>query len=190
MNFLETPTFVALLLNIKTIVIYLILLLFMIDLAKADSYNKVARILKIILYPILLIMNIHYKKFNVGLLFSALLIEFLVQYFIYLPGGSVGLVASLAFYEIALALILVLKVVIISGVVLSWLYMFGGSFYNSFTSILQEVYESTVSVFRNIIPPTGGFDLSPLVAIFILQLSQRVLNTIYCANLGIGCHYL
>ena len=107
-----------------------------------------------------------------------------------MPGVSVGLVASVAFYEIALALILVLKVVIISGVVLSWLYMFGVSFYNSFTSILQEVYESTVSVFRNIIPPTGGFDLSPLVAIFILQLSQRVLNTIYCANLGIGCPYL
>ena len=189
MNFLETPTFVDLLLNIKTIVIYLILLLFMIDLAKADSYNKVARVLKIILYPILLIMNIHYKKFNVGLLFSALLIEFLVEYFS-TPGASVSFVASLAFYEITLALIVVLKVVIISGVVLSWLYMFGVSFYNSFTSILQEVYESTVSVFRNIIPPTGGFDLSPLVAIFILQLSQRVLNTIYCANFGIGCSSL
>ena len=49
MNFLEVTTFLALLLNIKTIVVYLILLLFLIDLAKADSYNKIARILTIIL---------------------------------------------------------------------------------------------------------------------------------------------
>ena len=78
MNFLEVTTFLALLLNIKTIVVYLILLLFLIDLAKADSYNKIARILKIILYPILLIMNIYYKKFNIGLLFAALLINCLL----------------------------------------------------------------------------------------------------------------
>ena len=33
---------INLLLNLKTIVIYLILILFLIDLAKADSYNKIS----------------------------------------------------------------------------------------------------------------------------------------------------
>ena len=99
MNFLEVTTFLALLLNIKTIVVYLILLLFLIDLAKADSYNKIARILKIILYPILLIMNIYYKKFNIGLLFAALLINGVTFYFI-LPGLSLGTIINSLFLKL------------------------------------------------------------------------------------------
>ncbi len=158
MNFLEVTTFLALLLNIKTIVVYLILLLFLIDLAKADSYNKIARILKIILYPILLIMNIYYKKFNIGLLFAALLINGVTFYFI-LPGLSLGTIINFTFFD-------------------------GASFYNSFTTLLQELYESTVSIFRNVIPPTGGFDLSPLVAFFVLQLTERILTILMFDYMG------
>ena len=183
MNFLEATTFLALLLNIKTIVGYLILLLFLIDLAKADSYNKIARILKIILYPILLIMNIYYKKFNIGLLFAALLINGVTFYFI-LPGLSLGTIINFTFFETARALIGILKFVIIAGVILSWLYSFGASFYNSFTTLLQELYESTVSIFRNVIPPTGGFDLSPLVAFFVLQLTERILTILMFDYMG------
>ena len=61
--------------NLKTILVYLILILFLIDLAKADSYNKIARIIKILLFPLLFVFNIHYKKINVGLLFAALLVN-------------------------------------------------------------------------------------------------------------------
>ena len=50
---------INLLLNLKTILIYLILILFLIDLAKADSYNKIARVLKILLFPVLIIFNIY-----------------------------------------------------------------------------------------------------------------------------------
>ena len=72
---MENEISLGLLLNLKTILIYLILILFLIDLAKADSYNKIARIIKILLFPLLIIFNIHYKKINVGLLFAALLVN-------------------------------------------------------------------------------------------------------------------
>ena len=49
-------------------------------------------------------------------------------------------------------------------------------FSNSATSLIQEVYETTVSIFRNIIPPTAGFDLTPLIAFFVFQLAERVLE--------------
>ena len=65
--------------TVKTIVVYLILLLFLIDLSRADSYNKIARIIKILLFPLLLVFNIHYKKINVGLLFAAILILSLIH---------------------------------------------------------------------------------------------------------------
>ena len=64
---MDSTVMFGMLLTIKTIVVYLILVLFLIDLAKADSYNKIARIIKILLFPLLLLFNVHYKKINIGL---------------------------------------------------------------------------------------------------------------------------
>jgi YGGT family. len=60
--------------------------------------------------------------------------------------------------------------------VLSWIYALGVNFFNSLTSLIQELYENTVSIFRNVIPPEGGFDLSPLVALFVFQLAGIILD--------------
>ena len=179
---MENEISLGLLLNLKTILIYLILILFLIDLAKADSYNKIARIIKILLFPLLIIFNIHYKKINVGLLFAALLVNGIT--FSLITPFDIVTVVNLAIFETSIILIGILKFVIIAGVILSWLYSFGASFYNSFTTLLQELYESTVSIFRNIIPPTGGFDLSPLVAFFVLQLTERILTILMFDYMG------
>ena len=64
---METEIIIELALRLKTILVYLILILFLIDDARADNYNKIARVIKILLYPLLLIFNIHYKKVNIGL---------------------------------------------------------------------------------------------------------------------------
>ena len=167
---------INLLLNLKTILIYLILILFLIDLAKADSYNKIARVLKILLFPVLIIFNIYYKKINVGLLFAALLINGVTFYLI--APFDIATIINLAVFETAMILIWILKFIVIAGVVLSWIYAFGANFFNSLTSLIQELYENTVSIFRNIIPPAGGFDLSPLIAFFVFQLAERMLNVL------------
>ena len=167
---------INLLLNLKTILIYLILILFLIDLAKADSYNKIARVLKILLFPVLIIFNIYYKKINVGLLFAALLINGVTFYLI--APFDIATIINLAVFETAMILIGILKLIVIAGVVLSWIYAFGANFFNSLTSLIQELYENTVSIFRNVIPPAGGFDLSPLIAFFVFQLAERMLNVL------------
>mgnify|MGYP001254392285 CR=1 FL=1 len=164
---------INLLLNLKTILIYLVLVLFLIDLAKADSYNKIARVLKILLFPLLIVFNVHYKKINIGLLLAALLINGVAFYLI--TPFDIATIVNLAIFETAMILIGILKFIVIAGVVLSWIYAFGANFFNSLTSLIQELYKNTVSIFRNVIPPAGGFDLSPLVAFFVFQLAERVL---------------
>lgn len=159
--------------NLKTILVYLILILFLIDLAKADSYNKIARIIKILLFPLLFVFNIHYKKINVGLLFAALLVNGI--FFGLVTPYDIVTVVNLSIFQTSIILIGILKFIIIAGVVLSWIYVFGANFYNSLTSLIQELYENTVSIFRNVIPPSGGFDLSPLIAFFVFQLAERML---------------
>ena len=173
---MSDPTvYFGMLMTIKSIVVYLILILFLIDLSRADTYNKIARVIKILLFPLLFVFNIHYKKVNVGLLFAALLINF-VSFYIMLPGYDLGTIFNFSIFQTTKILIGLLKFVVIAGVVLSWLYAFGLNFYNSATSLIQEVYETTVSIFRNIIPPTAGFDLSPLIAFFAFQLAERILE--------------
>ena len=164
---------IDLLLSLKTILIYLVLILFLIDLAKADSYNKIARVLKILLFPLLIIFSIHYKKINIGLLFAALFISGVTVYLT--TPFDIARIVNEAIFETATILIGILQFIVIAGVVLSWIYAFGVNFFNSLTSLIQELYENTVSIFRNVIPPAGGFDLSPLVAFFVFQLAERVL---------------
>tara|TARA_B100001778_G_scaffold69408_1_gene54990 strand:- start:74 stop:610 length:537 start_codon:yes stop_codon:yes gene_type:complete len=161
------------LVTLKTILVYLILILFLIDLAKADNYNKIARIIKIILFPLLIIFNIHYRRVNVGLLFSALLINGIA--FSLITPFDITTIVNLAIFETTMIFIGILKFIVIAGVILSWIYAFGANFYNSLTSLVQELYENTVSIFRNVIPPAGGFDLSPLIAFFVFQLAERML---------------
>ena len=108
-------------------------------------------------------------------MFAALLINF-ISFYVLLPGYDLGTVLNFSIFQTAKMLIGLLKFVVIIGVVLSWFYAFGANFYNSATSLIQEVYETTVSIFRNIIPPTAGFDLSPLIAFFVFQLAERILE--------------
>ena len=165
---------IDLLLSLKTILIYLVLILFLIDLAKADSYNKIARVLKILLFPLLIIFSIHYKKINIGLLFAA---PFISGVTVYLTTPfDIARIVNEAIFETATILIGILQFIVIAGVVLSWIYAFGVNFFNSLTSLIQELYENTVSIFRNVIPPEGGFDLSPLVALFVFQLAGIILD--------------
>ena len=113
----DSTVIFGMLLTIKEIVVYLILVLFLIDLAKADSFNKIARIMKILLFPLLLIFNVHYKKINIGLLFAALLINF-ISFYVLLPGYDFATVLNFSIFQTAKMLIGLLKFVVILGVIL------------------------------------------------------------------------
>ena len=116
---MDSTVIFGMLLTIKEIVVYLILVLFLIDLARADSYNKIARIVKILLFPLLLIFNIHYKKINIGLLFAALLINF-ISFYVLLPGYDLGTLLNFSIFQTAKMMIGLLKFVVIIGVLCFW----------------------------------------------------------------------
>lgn len=45
--------------------------------------------------------------------------------------------------------------------------------YNPPFSILSQLTDPYLNLFRNIIPPLGGLDFSPILALLLLQLLQR-----------------
>ena len=67
----------------------------------------------------------------------------------------------------------VLWLAIFARVILSWLPM-GGT--NPLVAIVYQITEPILAPLRRIVPRLGMFDLTPMIAIFILIAIQRLVN--------------
>ncbi len=45
-------------------------------------------------------------------------------------------------------------------------------------SILSQLTDPYLNIFRSVIPPLGGMDFSPMLAIFVLQIVQQALPSL------------
>jgi YggT family protein len=61
-------------------------------------------------------------------------------------------------------------------ILMSW---FPGARQSAFGEMLGRICEPYLDVFRRIIPPIGMFDLSPLVALIVLNLARSGVTTVY-----------
>jgi len=85
----------------------------------------------------------------------------------FIVGNLVGVIAEATdlFFKIYTLLIIV-------RILISWV---SPDPFNPFVVFLQRVTEPVLAPFRRLIPLVGPFDVSPIVAIFVLQLLQRFL---------------
>ncbi len=86
---------------------------------------------------------------------------------------------SFLFAIISGILVLLIWAIIISAV-LSWLVAFNvinlrNQFVYNVVHILQAVTRPVLAPFRRFIPPLGGVDISPIIAILVLSAAQRYL---------------
>ena len=83
-----------------------------------------------------------------------------------------------AFRDVILIVLQLYTWVIIAAVIASWLTAFGviNTYNSAARSVLRALYALTEPVFgpiRRIIPPIGGLDLSPMIALLIIIFLQR-----------------
>jgi YggT family protein len=77
---------------------------------------------------------------------------------------------------------LVYGALIIARVILSWVR------HNPYHPALRFVYEVTdpyLNFFRRFIPPVGAIDLSPIVALFVLDILQRLVFWLLTRMVGL-----
>ena len=79
------------------------------------------------------------------------------------------------------ALVTVYWIIILAYILISWVEMLGARIpYSRTTSaiigFLRDAAEPYLRLFRKIIPPMGGFDLSPIIAILVLFFVGRVVG--------------
>lgn len=72
------------------------------------------------------------------------------------------------------ALITVYWIIILAYILVGWIEMVGRIPYNRATSaiigFLRDASEPYLRIFRRLLPPFGGLDLSPIIAILVLVL--------------------
>ena len=90
----------------------------------------------------------------------------------YVPGlaGAVLMATAQALALLALTL----SAVLIVRAIASWVVASGGG-YNPMLRLLDELTEPLLAPLRRIIPPTGGFDWSVLIALVLIQLANILL---------------
>jgi YggT family protein len=76
---------------------------------------------------------------------------------------------SLVFTFIGM-LAMVYSLLILGRVLVSWTNPMGGG---QFTAFLYQVTEPVLAPIRRILPPTGGIDWSPMIAILLLGILTR-----------------
>ena len=72
-------------------------------------------------------------------------------------------------------------IIILAYVVFSWVQMMGARipYHRWLTAVMgfvNEVSEPYLRIFRRLLPPMGGLDLSPMIGIFVLILGGRLLS--------------
>ncbi len=90
----------------------------------------------------------------------------------YVPGlaGAVLMATAQALALLALTL----SAVLIVRAIASWVVASGGG-YNPMLRLLDELTEPLLAPLRRVIPPTGGFDWSVLIALVLIQLANILL---------------
>ncbi len=169
---------------VKTLTqLYLLLLLlrFWLPLLRADFRNPIAQ--GILRFTSPLIVPVRRLLPSVGRIDTAtILVTFVVEFLtifalLALFGRTVApiLIALTAVLELAILSLNLFFFAIIVKIVLSWV---APHTYNPITALVAAIAEPILKPFRRIIPSVGGLDISPILAIILLQATVIFLQSL------------
>jgi len=176
-NYVTDPA-VFLIDTVFSLYILAVMLRFLLQWTQADFYNPVSQFLVKITHPPLRVMRRFVPalgRIDTSSLLLALLLQMLANVSILaLKGIGIGFVALalLSLTDLLKMLLDIFVYAIFAGAILSW---FAAGSYGSAASILYSLTEPLLSVCRRLLPDLGGIDLSPLIALVLLQLAKMML---------------
>ncbi len=159
------------------LLIFFVLARFILQLVRADFYNPVSQFLVKITNPVLtplrrIIPSI--GKFDTSSLVAMLGLQALLLILILLLRGlplSPGWILVNSITDLLELALNVFLFAILIQVVLSWI---NPGTYNPVTAVIYSLTEPVLRPCRQLIPPIGGMDLSPMVALIGIQLIKML----------------
>ncbi len=160
--------------------VFLLLLRFLLQLARADYYNpisqSVVKVTQPVLSPFQRILpkagRMDLSPLVVGLIVKLIIIMAIVA----LHGGSIpNNLPILLIYSVAGILNSILDIyfwAVIGSVIISW--VAPGS-YHPAPQLISQITEPLFKMAQKVIPPLGGLDLSPILIFLVIQIVQSQL---------------
>ncbi|MGR8930866.1 MAG: YggT family protein [Gammaproteobacteria bacterium] len=176
-NYLANPV-VFLIDTLFSLYILAIMLRFLLQWAQADFYNPVSQFLVKITHPPLRIMRRFIPavgRIDSSSLVLALVLQIVANFAILaIKGLTIGLAALmlLSFTDLLKMVMDIFIYSIFAAALLSWI---APGSYGGASSLLYTLTEPVLNVCRRLIPYIGGIDLSPLVALVLLQLAKMMI---------------
>lgn len=158
---------------------FIVVLRFLLQLAKADYYNPISQaVARLTNPPLRPLQQIIPRAGRVDL--SALVLAFAVKLvtlfaLVSVAGHSLGLV-SLLIYALVGLLNTILTIyfwAVIGAVIISWV---APNSYHPAPQLLLQLTEPLFALARKVIPPIGGLDLSPILIFLVIQIVQSQLG--------------
>ncbi len=164
--------------TLVSLYVFALMLRFLLQWAEADFYNPISQFLVKLTHPPLRYLRRFIpsvRRIDTASLVLMLALQMLGDYLVFTlqqisaSPGSLLVVALGQLFEI---LYNILFYSILISVVLSWVAPRG---YNPAIKLLYDLTDPLLSFFRRYLPPMGGIDLSPLIALFALQFAKMAI---------------
>lgn len=176
-NYMTDPV-VFLIDTIFSLYILAVMLRFLLQWTQADFYNPISQFLVKITHPPLRMMRRFIPavgRIDTSSLVLALVLQILANFAILaIKGVMISIVGLtvLSFTDLLKMLLDIYVYAIFAGAILSW---FAPGSYSGASSVLYSLTEPLLNVCRRVVPDLGGIDLSPLVALVLLQLAKMMI---------------
>lgn len=176
-NYMTDPL-VFLIDTLFSLYILAVMLRFLLQWTQADFYNPISQFLVKITHPPLRIIRRFVPavgRIDSSSLLLALVLQIVANFAILaIKGVTIGIVALtvLSFADLLKMAMDIFIYAIFAGAILSW---FAPGSYSGASSLLYSLTDPILNVCRRLLPDLGGIDLSPLIALVLLQLAKMMI---------------
>ncbi|MDH3615246.1 MAG: YggT family protein [Gammaproteobacteria bacterium] len=164
---------------VTSLYLLVLLLRFWMPWLQADFRNPLAQGILRLTSPVVIPLRRIVPSFG-RLDTATVLVAFIIQYLSVLllllimgQAADISVIALTAIVKLVVLSINLFVYAIFIRIILSWISQGG---YNPATAIIATLTEPVLRPFRRLIPPLGGFDISPIFAIILLLAATIVVN--------------
>jgi len=156
---------------ISTIVVFVFMLRFLLPLLRADFRNPIAQgLLRITSPAVVPVRRIvpSIGSIDTATILVAFAVQFLVTWLIqaiFVDSPRLDVLAFMSVVELAVVVIRIFVFAVFISIILSWI---APGQYSPIAALAATVAEPVLRPIRRLIPPLGGFDISPIFAIILL----------------------
>jgi len=164
--------------TLVSLYVFALMLRFLLQWAEADFYNPISQFLVKLTHPPLRYLRRFIpsvKRIDSASLVLMLAVQMLSDYLVFTLQQISASPASLLLVALGQLLELLYNILfysILISVVLSWVAPRG---YNPAMKLLYDLTDPLLAFFRRFLPPMGGIDISPLLALVALQFAKMAI---------------